>query len=81
MRNLKSISIVSTGNLLKPELEGYQNTDFPTIHSEKKPQVFKRLKEISKRLKAVSNIKGRIKFALGVLYFTSLVYFLTILLI
>ena len=79
MRNLKSAQVVNVGNLFNPEREGYLGLDLPLVHSKKQPQVYRKLKEASRRLRAV-NVRGRIKLALSVMYFITLVYFLTLLL-
>lgn len=79
MRNLKSAQVVNVGNLFNPEREGYLGLDLPLVQKKKQPQVYRKVKEASKRLRLV-NVRGRIKLALSVMYFITLVYFLTLLL-
>ena len=79
MRNLKSAHVVNAGNLLKPELEGFLDSNLPSIHSHKRPQVYRKLKEALKKIKS-DNIRGKLKLAFSVMYFIALIYFLTVLL-
>lgn len=81
MRNLKSARIVNNENLSKPELGDYIGSYFPTINHTRKPLQSKQLKAISDKLKVANNVRGKIKFVLGLVYFILLINFLTLLFI
>jgi hypothetical protein len=80
LRNLKSARIVNNENLSKPELGDYIDAYFPTINHIRKPLQSKELKAILNKLKVANNVRGKIKFVLGLVYFILLVQFLTVLL-
>jgi len=80
LRNLKSARIVNNENLSKPELGDYIAAYLPTINYTRKPAHSEQLKAISDKLKVANNVRGKIKFVLGLVYFILLVNFLTVLL-
>jgi len=79
LRNLKSTQIVNNENLLKPELEDYIDAYFPTINFRRNRLESKKIRTISDKLKVTKNVKGKIKFVLGLVYFILLAHFLTVL--
>jgi len=78
MRNSKPANIVDVGNLFGSMGDRYIVFELPIINAKKRSQVYRKFKDSSKRLKA-SSLIGRIKQALAILYFITLVYFLTLL--
>ena len=79
MRNLKSVHFATADNLLKPKLEGFPDSNIPSIHSAKRPHIYFELKEAFGKIRKVQ-ITGKLKLTLSVMYFMTLVYFLTMLL-
>lgn len=79
MRNLKSVHLINAEELLKTQLEGFLRTNIPSINSTKRPRLYIKLKEASEKIKK-TQIKGKLKLALSLIYSMALVYFLTILL-
>jgi hypothetical protein len=81
LRNLKSARIVNNDNLSKPEIGNYIGAYFPTIDHTRKPLQSKQLKAISNKLEVANNVRGKIKFVLGLIYFILLINFLAVLFI
>lgn len=79
MKNLKSVHLVTAEDLLNPQFEGLLGANLPSIHSKKRFHVYKKLKEVSGKLKK-AKVRGKLKLALSVIYSLALVYFLTVLL-
>ena len=80
MKNLKSVHLVTAEDLLNPQLEGLLGANLPSIHSKKRIDVYRKIKETFGKLKEVE-VKGKLKLALSVIYSMALVYFLTMLLL
>jgi hypothetical protein len=80
MRNLKSVHLVTTGDLLNPQLEGFLGSNRPLIQSGKCPRVYRKLNEALRKIKK-TKVRGILKLALSALYFITLLYFLTLLLL
>jgi len=80
MRNLKSVHLVTAEDLLKPQLEGFLGANLPSIHSTKRFQINRKLKETSEKVKK-AKVRGMLKLALSAMYLVTLVYFLTVLLL
>ena len=68
MRNLKSARVINNENLSKPESGDYIGAYFPTINHTRIPLQSKQLKAISDKLKVANNVRGKIKFVLGLVH-------------
>ena len=80
MKNLISVHLVTAEDFLKPQLEGFLDSNLPLIHSRKHLRVYRKHKEVSIKIKK-ANVRGMLKLALSVVYFMALVYFLTVILL
>ena len=80
MRNIKSVHLVTVEDLLKPKFKGFPGSNFPSIHSTKRPHIYFKLKEAFGKIRKVQ-VTGKLKLTLSVMYFMTLLYFLTILLL
>lgn len=80
MKNLESVHLVTAEDLLNPQLEGFWGANIPSIHSKKRPHIYKKFKEAVEKIKK-ARVNVKLKLALSVIYSMALVYFLTVLLL